>query len=128
MRPTSSSDPDSVPLMWIPTDAAQKTVGPRKRLWIEAQTRACSRVSTLPGGRIPVVLVDLGAQLRVQTDVRIQLRAPVYPFLAKLRLHEAPAHVTHGLDRYQEVTLVEAQEPPLRGVNEAHLPVDLVDE
>src|SRR5829696_79999 len=39
-------------------------------------------VLPLPGGRIPVVFVDLGAQLRVQTDVGIQLWAPVYLLLA----------------------------------------------
>ena len=74
------------------------------------------------------MFVDLGAQFRVQTDIGIQLRAPVYPLLAQLGLHEAPAHVAYGLDGYQEVAFVEAQEPSLRGVQEAHLPVDLVDE
>ncbi len=74
------------------------------------------------------MFVDLGAQFRVQTDIGIQPRAPVYPLLAKLGLHEAPAHVAHGLDGYQKVAFVEAQEPSLRGVQEAHLPVDLVDE
>jgi hypothetical protein len=84
-------------------------------------------VPPLPRGRLPLVFIDLGAQLRVQTDVGIQLWAPVYLLLTKLRLYEAPAHVPHGPDRCQEVALLEAQELPLRGVHEAHLPVDLVD-
>ena len=64
----------------------------------------------------------------MQSDVRIQLGAPVYLLLVQLRLHEAPTHVAHGLDRNQAVAFVEAHKPALRDVQEAHLPVDLVDE
>jgi hypothetical protein len=73
-------------------------------------------------------LVDLCAQFRVQPDIGLQPRAPVHPLLAQLRLHEARAHRGDRLDGYQEVPFVGAQEPSLRGVQEAHLPVDLVDE
>jgi len=108
MRPTSLSDLDPFPLVWIPAGAARKTVEHRNLRRIEAYPRACSKDLPLPGGRIPVVFVDLGAQLRVQTDVGIQLRAAVYLLLAKLRLYEAPAHIAHGLDRYKEVAFVDA--------------------
>jgi hypothetical protein len=77
------SDLDPFPLVWIPAGAARKTVEHRNLRRIEAYPRACSKDLPLPGGRIPVVFVDLGAQLRVQTDVGIQLRAAVYPLLMR---------------------------------------------
>ena len=52
----------------------------------------------------------------------------MYLLLAQLGLYEASAHIAYGLDGNQEVAFVSAQKPALRDMQEAHFPVDLVDE
>src|SRR5215203_575458 len=81
----------------------------------------------LRGGRITIVIVDLAPEVGLQQYVRVKLRSTFHLRPALLDRHEALAYPFDGLDRYQKMLVTDAQVPADRDVQEAQLPVDLVD-
>src|SRR5215211_5275854 len=77
--------------------------------------------------RVAVVFINLAPKLRLHQNLRVELRGFLHLLPALLDAYEACAHPSNGLDRYHVVVLVVAQVPPAGDVQEAYLPVGLID-
>jgi hypothetical protein len=95
----------------LPTSGRTYVVSPGNRALLDSY----------PLGRnwVAVIFIDLAPKLGLEQNVRIELRGPLHLLPALLDSYEAFAHSLNGLDRYQEVVVVEAQVPPDGDVQEA---------
>src|SRR5215218_3027802 len=83
--------------------------------------------SLLLRNRVAVVFINPAPKLGLHQNLRVELRGFLHLLPALLDAHEACAHPSNGLDRYHVVVLVVAQVPPAGDVQEAYLPVGLID-
>src|SRR5215212_11625889 len=77
---------------------------------------------------VAVVVVDFAPEVGPQQYVRVEFRGALHLLPALLDRHVAFAHSLDRLDWYQEMLVADPEVPADRDVQEAHLPIDLVDE